>query len=383
MLTSKRSQFTLPPQVTYLNCAYMSPLLKDAEKAGIKALRRKRNPVDIRPIDFFNESDLLRGEYAKLINCNEPNRIAIIPAVSYGMANVANNISIHKDQHIIVTTDQFYSNYHPWKALSDETGASIKSISAPEGFIDRGKKWNDQILNAIDKKTKVVAIPNVHWVDGTRFDLIEIRKRTREVGALLIIDGTQSVGALPFDLQTIQPDALICGSYKWLLGPYSIGLAYYGEQFDNGKPIEESWMNRVGSENFSDVSYKENYKPGALRYEVGEHSNFVYVAMLMKSIQQLNKWKPERIEEYCAAITANSVTKLKEKGFIIEDEAWRGAHMFGIRLPKGADLEKIKASLLKHKVYVSIRGNAIRISQNVYNREEDLNKLTKVLIKAL
>lgn len=383
MLTSKRAQFSIPPQVTYLNCAYMSPLLKDAEKAGIKALRRKRNPIDIKPVDFFNESDLLREEYAKLINCNEPNRIAIIPSVSYGMANVANNISIQKDQYIIVTTDQFYSNYYPWKALCDRTGASIKSITAPEEFIDRGKKWNERILEAIDKNTKVVAIPNVHWVDGTKFDLIAIRKRTREVGALLIIDGTQSVGALPFDLQTIQPDALICGSYKWLLGPYSIGLAYYGEYFDNGKPIEESWMNRVGSENFSDVSYKENYKPGALRYEVGEHSSFVYVAMLMKSIQQLNKWKPERIQEYCTAITANSVIKLKEKGFIIEDNSWRGAHIFGIRLPKNADLEKAKASLLKHKVYVSVRNTSLRISVNVFNTEKDLDRLTKVLIKAL
>ena len=383
MLTSKRSQFTLPPQVTYLNCAYMSPLMKDVEKAGINALRRKRHPFDIKPIDFFNEADALREEYAKLINCAEPDRLTIIPSVSYGMANVTKNISIKKDQHIILATDQFFSNYYPWKALSDESGASIKSISAPEEFVDRGKKWNDRILNAIDKNTKVVALPNVHWVDGTRFDLIAIRKRTREVGALLIVDGTQSVGALPFDLQTIQPDALVCGSYKWLLGPYSIGLAYYGSHFDSGKPVEESWMNRVGSENFSDVSYKENYKPGALRYEVGEHSSFVHVAMLMKSIQQLNKWSPERIQEYCAAITAGSVTRLKEKGFVIEDEAWRGAHMFGIRLPKGADLEKIKASLLKHKIYVSVRGNAIRISQNVYNREEDLNRLTKVLIKAL
>lgn len=383
MLTSKRAQFTLPPQVTYLNCAYMSPLLKDAEKAGIKALRRKRTPFDIKPIDFFNESDVLREEYAKLVNGTDTNRFAIIPSVSYGMANVTKNINIKKDQNIILTTDQFFSNYHPWKTLSDETGASIKSISAPEEFADRGKKWNERVLEAIDKNTKVVAIPNVHWVDGTKFDLSAIRKRTREVGALLIIDGTQSVGALPFDLQAIQPDALVCGSYKWLLGPYSMGLAYYGEYFDNGKPVEESWMNRVGSENFSDVSYKENYKPGALRYEVGEHSSFIHVAMLIKSVQRLIKWKPERIQEYCAAITASSVTKLKEKGFIIEDEAWRGTHMFGIRLPKGADLEKIKASLLKHKIYVSVRGNAVRISQNVFNREEDLQKLTKVLIKAL
>lgn len=383
MLTPKRSQFTLPPHVTYLNCAYMSPLLKSVEKAGIKALRRKRHPFDIKPIDFFNESDVLREEYAKLVNGKEPQRFAIIPSVSYGMANVTKNVNIKRDQHIIITTDQFFSNYHPWKALCDETGASIKSIAAPDEFIDRGKKWNERVLEAIDKNTKVVAIPNVHWVDGTRFDLGAIRKRTNDVGALLIIDGTQSVGALPFDLQKIKPDALVCGAYKWLLGPYSMGLAYYGEQFNNGKPIEESWMNRVGSENFSDVSYKEKYKSGALRYEVGEHSSFVYVSMLIKSTQQLNKWKPERIQEYCSAITANSVTTLKEKGFIIEDENWRGSHMFGIRLPKGADLEKIKASLLKHKIYVSVRGNAIRISQHLYNREEDLNKLTKVLIKSL
>jgi len=361
----------------------MSPLMKDVEKAGIQALRRKRNPIDIAPIDFFNESEILREKYATLINSKEPQRLAIIPSVSYGIANVAKNLNLKKDQHIVVTAEQFPSNYYSWKSIVDEAGASLKSITPPDEFIDRGKKWNERILEAIDKNTRAVAVPNVHWVDGTRFDLEAIRKRTKDVGALLIIDGTQSIGALPFDLDKINPDAVICAAYKWLLGPYSIGLGYYGEYFDNGRAIEESWMNRLGSENFSDVSYKPKYKSEALRYEVGEHSNFAHVAMLIKSIQQLNKWKPERIQEYCAAITANSVMKLKEKGFIIEDEAWRGAHMFGIRLPKGADLEKIKASLLTHKIYVSIRGTAIRISQNVYNREEDLNKLTKVLIKAL
>jgi selenocysteine lyase/cysteine desulfurase len=361
----------------------MSPLMKDVEKAGIRALRRKRNPVDIAPIDFFNESEILREEYARLINASEPQRLAIIPSVSYGMANVAKNLNLKKDQHIVVTAEQFPSNYYSWKSVADEAGASLKSVAPPEEFIDRGKKWNERILDAIDNDTRAVAVPNVHWVDGTRFDLVAIRKRTKDVGALLIIDGTQSIGALPFDLEKIQPDAVVCAGYKWLLGPYSIGIGYFGEYFDTGKAIEESWMNRLGSENFSDVSYKPGYKPAALRYEVGEHSNFVHVPMLIKSIRQLNTWKPERIQEYCAAITAGSVTKLREKGFTIEDETWRGAHMFGIRLPKGADLEKIKAALLKHKIYVSVRGAAIRISQHVYNREEDLHKLTRVLIKSL
>jgi selenocysteine lyase/cysteine desulfurase len=207
------------------------------------------------------------------------------------MATVAHNLNIKRDQHIIVAGEQFPSNYYPWQSLCEETGASIKTVNAPEDFVDRGKRWNEKILDAINSNTRAVAIANFHWADGTRFDLQAIRKRTKEVGALLIVDGTQSVGAVPFDVQKIQPDALVCAGYKWLLGPYSIGLAYYGDYFNNGKPIEECWINRKDSENFAGlVSYQSDYQPGMLRYEVGEHSNFILVPMMIKAIEQLNKW---------------------------------------------------------------------------------------------
>jgi selenocysteine lyase/cysteine desulfurase len=380
MLTSKRSHFTLPPQVTYLNCAYMAPLPKATEKAGIRALRRKRNPSQISPQDFYTDTEILRGEYAKLINVNDPKRIVVIPSVSYGMATVARNINIKKDQHIIVASEQFPSNYYPWQSLCEETGASIKAISPPTEFKDRGKIWNERILEAINSSTRAVAIGNVHWADGTRFDLTAIRKRTSEVGALLIVDGTQSVGAMPFDVEKIKPDALVCAAYKWLMGPYAIGLAYYGEYFNGGKPIEESWINRLLSEDFSAlVNYQAAYQPGMLRYEVGEHSNFNLVPMLLKSVEQLNKWKPENIQEYCKAISATSIEKLRAKEFLIEDEAYRGSHLFGIRLPQSVELDKLKASLLKHKVYVSFRGTAVRVAPNVYNTEKDFQKLVKVL----
>jgi selenocysteine lyase/cysteine desulfurase len=380
MLTSKRAQFSLPPQVTYLNCAYMSPLLKVVEKEGLKALRRKRNPAQISAQDFYTDTETLRPEYAKLIGAKDPKRIVVIPSVSYGLATVAKNINIKKDQHIIVAGEQFPSNYYPWQSLCEETGASIKSVSAPTDFTDRGKRWNEKILEAVNSNTRAVAIGNVHWADGTRFDLAAIRKRTTEVGALLIVDGTQSVGAMPFDVQKIKPDALVCAAYKWLLGPYSTGLAYYGEYFDNGKPIEESWINRLYSEDFAAlVNYQAAYQPGMLRYEVGEHSNFNLIPMLLKSVQQLNKWGVNRIQEYCKSIGNESILKLKEKGFVIEDEAWRGSHLFGIRLPQGVNLDKLKASLLKHKVYVSFRGTAIRVAPNVYNTEKDFQKLVKVL----
>lgn len=382
MLTSKRSQFSIPPSVTYLNCAYMSPLLKVVEKAGIRGLRKKRNPVDIPPPDFFTETEILRSEYARLIKAREPKRIVTVPSVSYGLANVAKNLDIKKEQHIIVASEQFPSNYYPWQSLCEESGASLKSVAPPQDFVNRGMRWNEKILDAINTDTRAVAIGNVHWADGTRFDLEAIRKRTSEVGALLVIDGTQSVGALPFDVEKVRPDALICGGYKWLLGPYSIGLAYYSSSFDNGKPIEQNWMNRLKSEDFSAlVSYQEDYQPGSLRYEVGEHSNFILIPMMIRALQELNKWGVERIQEYCKTISRESILQLKEKGFTIEDEPWRGSHLFGVRLPQGVDLEKVKASLFKNKVYVSVRGNFIRVAPNVYNTEKDLQKLVRVLTR--
>lgn len=380
MLTCKHSKFTLPPRITYLNCSYLSPMLKSVEKVGVRSLRLKRNPADIAAQDFFKDSETLRAAYAKLIHVKDPKRIVIIPSVSYGMANVAANMKISKGQHVLVAAEQFPSNYYTWQRLCSEAGAEVKVISPPTTLQGRGKIWNERILEGIDKNTRAVAIAHTHWADGTKFDLEAIRKRTKEVNALLIVDGTQSVGAMPFDVQKIQPDALVCAGYKWLLGPYGIGLAYYGEYFNDGKPIEENWINRLNSEDFTGlVNYQSEYQPGALRYEVGEHSSFIHVPMMLKAVEQLGKWGVENVQAYCASITKEAVHKLRERDFWIEEENYRGHHLLGIRLPQHMDLQKVKDDFAKNRIYVSFRGNAIRVAPNVYNDEKDLKKLVKVL----
>ncbi|HMP98282.1 MAG TPA: aminotransferase class V-fold PLP-dependent enzyme [Cyclobacteriaceae bacterium] len=380
MLTKQASKFSLNKGSTYLNCAYMSPLLKTVEKAGLEGMLRKRNPAEISTDDFFTDTELLRTEFAHLINTKESKRVVIIPSVSYGLANVANNLKLKKGQHVIVASEQFPSNYYPWQTLSDVVGAQVKVVAPPDDFKNRGKIWNERILDAINNKTRAVAIGHIHWADGTLFDLQKIRKRTREVGALLIIDGSQSVGALPFDIRKIQPDALVTAGYKWLLGPYSLGLAYYGEYFDKGKPIEENWINRINSENFADlVKYQKQYQPGALRYEVGEHSNFILLPMLLGAIRQINDWGVTEIQNYCKQITADSLNKLEAIGYLIEKEKYRASHLFGIRPANGVSIESLKEALSINKISVSIRGNAIRVSPHLYNDEADMKKLTRVL----
>jgi selenocysteine lyase/cysteine desulfurase len=384
MLTCKYARFSLPKNETYLNCAYMSPLLKSVEKVGIRGVRLKRNPAVIRPEDFFTITRELRQEFSNLIHADGHERIAIIPSVSYGLATVTKNLKINKGEHVLVAAEQFPSNYYPWQSLCAETGADLVVVSPEKTLKERGKVWNSKFLEHINKQTRVVAIAHTHWADGTLFDLESIRQRTREVGALLIVDGTQSVGALPFDVRKIQPDALICAAYKWLLGPYSIGLAYLAEHFNDGQPVEENWINRLDSENFSGlVNYKSHYQPGALRYSMGEQSNFILAPMALNAVAQINRWHVENIQAYCHSISEPAIQTLREKGFAIEELPYRASHLFGIRHTKQFDLETLRRKLNKNKIHVSVRGDAIRVSPHVYNDAADLDRLLKILVASL
>jgi selenocysteine lyase/cysteine desulfurase len=113
---------------------------------------------------------------------------------------------------------------------------------------------------------------------------------------------------------------------------------------------------------------------------VGEHSNFIYVPMLIESLKMINKWKPSNIQKYAKSISLKAITQLREAGFWIEDEDSRGQHLFGIRFPQHVDFDKVASKLKKNKVVVSLRGNSLRVAVNVYNTSADLAKLTGILL---
>ena len=376
-LTNQSHLFKLDTGVHYLNCAYMSPLLKSVEKIGHKMVALKCRPYEISIDDFFDMMEKAKVAFAQLINAPEAGRIAIIPSVSYGIANVTKNIDLQKGENIVMPAEQFPSNYYSWKRLADEKGGQIKIIEAPNAK-NRTEAWNIAILEAINDTTKVVTISHTHWADGTLFDLESIGKRCREKGALLIIDGTQSVGALPFDQGKIQADAIICAGYKWLLGPYSSGVAYYGKHFDNGIPIEENWINRHNSEDFTGlVNYQDQYKPLAGRYSVGEQSNFILTTMLHASLQQLLDWGVDNIQQYCQTITQKPLDDLQELGIGVENISSRAHHLFGLYPGKDFNMEKLKEKFTQERIFVSFRGNSIRVAPHVYNEEEDMNALVE------
>jgi len=388
MLTCQKHLFSLPESVHYINCAYMSPMMKRVEEAGIAGIRAKSLPHLVKPIDFFPDVHRLRQAFAELIGAASHESIALIPSVSYGMSIVERNLRRNPNSkpggNIVLLQDEFPSVVYPCYRMSEQHGLEVRMVAAPKRDAERGKRWNEALLEAIDRSTTLVALSGVHWTDGTRFDMRALRKRTRDVGALLVIDGTQFLGAMPFDVQHIQPDALIAGSYKWMMGPYSIGAMYLGEFFADGVPNEEGWLNRLGSEDFSRlVEYQREYQPGMMRYSVGEQSNFILVPMFLAAVEQLLEWRVSEIESYIQHLTAELFAEFAALGCTVEDEVWRSKHLWGVRLPKNVNVSRVQEQLAARNVYVSVRGDAVRISPNVYNDARDVEALIDALREAL
>lgn len=377
-LSCQRERFFLPEDLHYLNCAYFSPLARAVEEAVISGLRRKRVPSLV-PDDFFRDADRCREIFAGVVNAEAAERVAILPAASYGVAVAASNLPVGRGQNIVVNHEQFPGNLYSWRRLARENGAEIRTVVPPD-HPARGAEWNARILEAIDGDTAVVTLAHVHWTDGTLFDLEKIGERAREVGAAVVIDGTQSVGALPFDVRKIRPDALVVAGYKWLLTPYSVGFGYFGPRFDDGVPLEETWIGRKGSEDFQGlVDYEEEYQPGALRYDVGEYPNFALLPGALAALELVAEWTPEAIQAYDRRLTEPLVREARELGFRVEDEEWRAHHVFGLRMPAGVDLDETKAALEEARVAASLRGTALRVSPHVYNDEDDVEALLEVM----
>jgi len=374
--------FSLDPDIHYLNCAYKAPLMKSAEDAALKAIQRERNPSKITIADFFGETKAVKTSYGKLIG-SSADRIAIIPSVTYGFASVLNNVKGKTNGKGIIIQDAFPSGFYSLERWCEENQNSLQIITADPKTENLGKLWNAQILSAIDESTSVVVVPTVHWMSGLKFDLSEIGKKCKQVGAYLVVDGTQSVGALPLDVIASNINALICGGYKWLFGPYSLGLLYLDTHFDQGKPLEESWMNRTNAENFRSLThYTAAYTPGAGRYNVGQTSNFILMPMLKESLKQLNNWTPEAIQNYCKTLNQPLKDYVSSIGIPLEEETYSGHHLFALPLTKDLDEHKLNLELEKRKIILSARGEHLRVSTNVFNDENDILELIEALSKS-
>lgn len=377
-MESQRHLFDIPNDIAYFNCAYYSPQLNESRNRLMEGVKLKSHPWERTPPDFFSDGEIIRKSASGLFG-GDPDGYAIVPAVSYGISTAARAVEpqLGKGDSILILEDGFPSNVLPWMRVAKERGAGLIKVDVPADG-----DWTRAIIRSLDKTVKVIALYTCHWTNGASIDLAAIR---REAGddVMMVIDATQSLGAMWFEMDEVRPDFLVSAGYKWLLCPYGFTIMYVSEQWRNSRPLEESWLARKNAEDFSSlVSSSDYYMAGARRFDVGQKGTTTILPGVIAAFEQIKTWGIGRISESLGVINSRIASYLPEKGFQLPGSSQRSPHMFGAIIPdsyKG----NLVAELSKRKIYVSQRGNSVRFSPHLHITEHDISRFLETIDELL
>lgn len=372
---SQRALFDIPEGVAYFNTAYNGPLPNAARARLQAAAGFKSRPWERQPRDFFDDAEAIRAIAGRLFG-GGADGWAVIPAASYGLSAAARAIEpeLEPGDRVLVMAEEFPSNVLPWRRALAASGGRMETVPTPADG-----DWTAAILNALSPGVRVAALSHVRWTDGAALDLAAIGARCREIGAALALDATQSLGALPLDLDAVDPDFVVAAGYKWLLCPYGFGLMYVAPRRRGARPLEETWLARDGAEDFAGlVNYSETYRPGARRFDGGETCVSTILPGAIASLEQLEAWGSPAIAASLAAVNERIAGKLESLGFRIPRAGRRSPHMLGAALPEGYAGDLV-GDLRARGVHVSRRGHSVRFAPHLHVTESDLAQLFAAL----
>jgi selenocysteine lyase/cysteine desulfurase len=371
MIQSQRSLFDIPDEIAYFNCAFNSPQLIESQKRLLTGTSEKCHPWDRTASSFFDGAETIR-RLAFNIFGGDADGYAIIPAASYGLSTSARAIEpqLQPGDNILVMAEEFPSNVLPWKRIAQERGANLVTVPTPENG-----NWTQAIIDKVNNNIKVIALSTCHWTNGAYIDLMTIRQACNKSGSILVIDATQSLGAMPFSIEHIKPDFLVSAGYKWLLSPYGFGLMYVSKQWRNSRPLEETWLARENAEDFASlVNYSDRYMSGSRRFDVGEKCTATILPGAIAALEQIKVWGVQQISDSLSIMNKRIASHLILHGFQIPDDSQRCPHMFGAFIPsdyKG----NLVSELRERKIFVSQRGKSIRFAPHLHITDYDLTRL--------
>jgi selenocysteine lyase/cysteine desulfurase len=373
VLECQRDLFEIPDEVAYFNTANLAPQLRSVRTAGEQALAKRARPWTITAEDWFTDVERLRVLFGSLIGADAEG-VALVPATSYGFAVAARNLQLGTGDRVLVLAEEYPSGIYTWQAATQGAGAEVLTISRRDG-----ETWTDAILAELDERVRIVSVPNVHWTDGSLVDLDLIAARAHEVDARLVIDASQSAGAIPLDVARLQPDYVVAVGYKWLLGPFAVGYLYVADQHREGTPIEQNWIVRAGSEDFARlVDYRDEYEPGARRFDSGQRTKFELTPMAVVALEQITTWSVPRIAATLARTTAAIANGAAQLGLASLPDDQRGPHMLGVRLPEEIGGRVLRA-LAEANCFAALRGQSLRIAPHLHTSDHDIETLLAAL----
>ena len=381
MLPSQRPLFDIPRDICYLNAASYSPLPIRTLEAGRAAVGRKGRPWTLEPSFPNQQHERARTAAARLIHA-DPSDIALIPAISYGVATAAKLFAPGRGTRVIVLESDHSSPVLEWHARAEAQGFTVETIKQPDNA-----DWTSAVLESIGRPdappVSLASISLVHWSDGGLIDVDKVSAALRQHGAAFLIDATQSAGVLALDVSRLDPDFVIFPTYKWLVGPYGRAFLYVAKRHQNGIPLEQTSAGRrnVRAENavyFTDLDYVGD----ARRFDMGERDHFISLEMASIGMEMMADWGATAIAQRLAMLTERIAAGVRDVGVRVPATHLRAPHILSLAFDRGMPAGLVEG-LASEGVYVVPRLGRMRVSPHVYNDEADADRFVEALTRRL
>ena len=372
--TPYRPLFPLAERYAYFNHAGVSPVNTRAIVA-MNAFneRTAQEPFSDFRADIEGQLRDLRQRLATLINARSADEIVLMPNTATGINTAALSLPLRPGDNVLVLDGDYPANIYPWMNLAHR-GVLTKIVPAHNGGLDLGL-----LESRIDSHTRVIAMSTVVFATGFRNDIEGVGRICKQRGIFLVVDGIQSLGALPFDVQAANVDFLAAGSQKWLLGPIGGGFLYVRrellDQLVAGPYVGAASV--VDAPNFLDYNF--TLLPTAERFNLGS-SGIVSQLGLRASVALIQEIGIERIAERVLMLAGVAIGDMQERGYRLAADS-APEHRSGIVIVEVDDPTAVCARLQQAGISCIPRGKGFRIAPHFYNTEEEVLRVGEVLGK--
>lgn len=282
--------------------------------------------------------------------------IAFLPNFSWGINGIVQ--SLKGTEKVLLYKNDYPSLTEPFKINAFDIGW----IESSDGFTIDIEEIKKKI---VEEKVDVVAISHVQWLSGFKIDLKELSDFCKQHGVILIVDATQSVGAISVDLSVAHVDVFIASTYKWMNAGFGTGVMYVSESFLNNHTPAVG-----GNNSYADIDGEWKYVPSIRSYEPG-HANMYGFTVLDAAIQDKMKRGVDTIEKYNRQLAQQLINEVKDSGFLLGPDGLNNrCSIVFLKDEKG-----LWAKMQEQKIVASQRGGNIRIGFHYYNTEADVQKL--------
>jgi cysteine desulfurase / selenocysteine lyase len=331
--------------------------------------------------EWETKMEQTRDLYAKFIGADRREEIAFTHSTSEGMNIIAHMLS---DKGIVISNElEFPTSNLPWLNKDKD---NIKFVKAS----DDNKIIIEDIAKMVDhnSKTKTLVTSHVQYSTGFRQDLKELGRLTKEKGLYFVVNPTQSLGALYFNVKDFGIDFMASNGHKWMLSSFGIGAIYmkrkYLRDVENLKPSFFSQFGQKRRENF-DNNMKIDMSNTATRFELGT-PHFPNIFALNAAVRYISKIGIRHIEKRILNLTDYLIDNLQKMKLEIlspiEEKKYRSGIIL-FKAKKKSALNTVVELEKKRKIIVSARGKGVRVSIHFYNNEEDIDKLIVSLKRML